>query len=194
MRKSNICKYICFEGINGSGKTTQALKLTDYLTEKGFNTIYTTEYNPIFLENLSNYKNKDKVVKQLIIGANSRAHYLDIIKPGLKQYDYIISDRGPFYNFCYGEVDIPDINFIFEYIYRKTYVPDLNILCDVKNIEDAINRIKNKSSSKSIKYHEKAKDLFLRAADVYPNFRIVDTSIYNIDQAHNVVKKIIDNF
>ncbi|RUM60163.1 MAG: dTMP kinase, partial [Persephonella sp.] len=39
----NRGKFIVFEGIDGSGKTTQAKKLYEYLKEKGLKTVLTKE-------------------------------------------------------------------------------------------------------------------------------------------------------
>lgn len=45
------CTFICFIGIDGSGKTTQALSLHEYFKEKGLNSIYMwSRRKPYFLK------------------------------------------------------------------------------------------------------------------------------------------------
>jgi len=104
--------YICFEGTEGVGKTTQAERLYRFLLSKGFKVLHTKEpgspHSPITmaLRNimLSNDYDKDMTIpaRELISQAIRSIHLEKIIAPALTEYDFIIQDRGILSGYAYG--------------------------------------------------------------------------------------------
>lgn len=109
MRKA---KYICFEGTEGSGKTTHTTKLVKYLQEKGFKVLLTKEpgtpHAPITMELRgimldAKYDAQLTVVAREFISQAIRSIHIDkVILPALEEYDYIIQDRGILSGIAYG--------------------------------------------------------------------------------------------
>jgi dTMP kinase len=111
MRKA---KYLCFEGTEGSGKTTHTAKLAKYLQDKGFKVLLTKEpgtpHAPLTLE-LRGIMLDGKYEAQMTVPAREfisqaiRSIHIDkVIIPALETYDYIIQDRGILSGLCYGHV------------------------------------------------------------------------------------------
>lgn len=105
-------KYLCIEGTEGVGKTTQTTKLVEYLQSKGHNVLYTKEpgtnhipltmtLRAIMLDN--QYDNVlTKTAREFISQAIRSIHLERLIAPALEQYDYIIQDRGILSGYAYG--------------------------------------------------------------------------------------------
>jgi len=105
-------RYICLEGSEGMGKSTQTEKLTNYLRERGFSVLQTKEpgtpLSPLTMEmrKLMLDKQFDEEMtmhaREFISQAIRSVHINNIIKPALPNYDYIIQDRGILSGYAYG--------------------------------------------------------------------------------------------
>lgn len=106
-------RYICLEGTEGVGKTTQTQKLVDFLRSKGYSVLQTkepgsphvpltVELRKIMLDN--KYDNVlTKPAREFISQAIRSIHLERLIVPSLFEYDFIIQDRGLLSGFAYGE-------------------------------------------------------------------------------------------
>ena len=111
MRKA---KYICFEGTEGSFKTTNAIKLAKYLEDKGFKVLLTKEpgtlHAPLTMELrgiMLDVKHESQMTvsaREFISQAIRSIHIDKVIIPALQEYDYIIQDRGILSGLSYGHV------------------------------------------------------------------------------------------
>ena len=109
MRKA---KYFCFEGTEGSGKTTHTTKLVAYLREKGFKVLLTKEpgtiHAPLTMELrgiMLDAKHEEQMTvsaREFISQAIRSIHIEKVILPALEEYDYIIQDRGILSGISYG--------------------------------------------------------------------------------------------
>lgn len=125
MRKA---KYICIEGVDGTGKTTQIKLLKEYLESKGFSVIETKEPGtpriPLTWElrqiSLDN-KNSDLIkgfAREFIFQSIRAIHLNNDIYPLLDKVDFIIQDRGILSGLAYG----------------MGYGMELDTLCNLNNI------------------------------------------------------------
>jgi len=105
-------KYFCFEGTEGSGKSTHTSRLVKFLQDKGFKVLQTKEPGtplaPLTME-LRSIMLDAKYEPQMTIAARefiSQAirsiHIEKVILPALEEYDYIIQDRGILTGLTYG--------------------------------------------------------------------------------------------
>ncbi len=94
--------YICFEGSEGSGKSTQARLLTQYLIEKEYNVLLTkepgSEHDPVchkIREVLLHHTGTISNRAELLLFEADRAQHVDevLLKASRNRYDFAISDR-----------------------------------------------------------------------------------------------------
>lgn len=106
-------RYICLEGTEGVGKTTQTQLLVDYLRARGYKVLQTKEpgtpLSPLTMElrklMLDAQFDSEMTVeaRELISQAIRSVHVENVVIPGLDQYDFIIQDRGVLSGLAYGK-------------------------------------------------------------------------------------------
>lgn len=107
-----MSRYICLEGTEGVGKTTQTQKLVDYLRSKGYKVLQTKEpgtpLSPVTMKlreiMLSNEFDKDltPAARELISQTIRSIHLGKVVYPARDEYDFIIQDRGVLSGLAYG--------------------------------------------------------------------------------------------
>lgn len=106
------CRYLCIEGGEGSGKTTQALLLAEYLASKGYSVLSTKEpgtaHLPLTMQLRgimldAQYESQlTRQARELISQAIRSIHVEKLVEPSLTQYDFIVQDRGILSGLSYG--------------------------------------------------------------------------------------------
>jgi dTMP kinase len=105
-------RYICLEGTEGVGKTTQTQKLYDYLRSQGYAVLLTKEpgvshapltmvLRGIMLDNQYDAE-MTRPAREFISQAIRSIHLEKVVIPGLSKYDFIIQDRGILSGYAYG--------------------------------------------------------------------------------------------
>lgn len=103
--------YIAFEGIDGSGKTTQVKRLSRYFKKSGQEVIMTREprddglIGRIIRQVLQSKIKIPSVALQYLFSADRSIHHETIIKPALSQGQTIVSDRCFWSGVPYGIMD-----------------------------------------------------------------------------------------
>ena len=105
-------KYICLEGTEGVGKTTQTQLLVDELKSRGFTVLQTKEPGTslvpltMVLRGIMLDNQYDAVMtrpaREFISQAIRSIHLEQLIVPNLYKYDFIIQDRGILSGYAYG--------------------------------------------------------------------------------------------
>lgn len=124
-------KFIVFEGLDGAGKSTQALRLLDYFRdEKGIRSHYTSEPTPHLIGGLirsqirGDWQSSNECL-QLLFSADRLYHIEKEVIPLLQQGTHVLCDRYFLSTAAYGEdmewllglnekVLLPDIIFLLE--------------------------------------------------------------------------------
>ncbi len=105
-------RYICLEGTEGVGKTTQTQLLVDTLKSQGYTVLMTKEPGTplvpltMLLRGIMLDKQYDEQLtrpaREFISQAIRSIHLEKLIVPNLDQYDFIIQDRGILSGYAYG--------------------------------------------------------------------------------------------
>jgi dTMP kinase len=119
-----MCRYICLEGTEGVGKTTQTDLLVSYLRSKGFKVLQTKEpgspHSPLTMElrkiMLDNKYDKELTMaaREFVSQAIRSIHLEKVILPALTEYDFIVQDRGILSGLAYGSACGNDVDFLCE--------------------------------------------------------------------------------
>ncbi len=132
--------FIAFEGIDGSGKSTQVKLLAEYLTEKGLK-VYTT-FEPTdsrigtMIRDIFNHRMEgDQKVIAALFAADRLDHLLNSKNGILKKLEdgyTVITDRYYFSSYAYHSVYV-DMDWVIETnsLSANLKRPDLNIYIDI---------------------------------------------------------------
>jgi dTMP kinase len=171
-------KFITFEGIEGSGKSTQVKLLHKYFLDKNIPAVLTREPggSKVAEEIRSLLVNgdvdkMDGVCETLLNFAARRDHVLKLIKPALAKGEMVICDRFFDSTIAYQSfgqnVDLDLIKKVQEAAIGG-FKPDITFLIDV-DVEVAFERIKNRADNNRYEkmdkdFHQKVRKGFLEIA------------------------------
>ncbi len=187
-------KFIVFEGIDGSGKTTQLKLLSEYLKKKNLDCVLTKnptngKIGAILREHY--LKNKTSPLADALLFAADRAEQAEaVIRPSLEQGKVVISDRYYYSNWVYQSVEGIDLDWLVG-INKFFPKPDLVFLIDVSP-ETAIERIKSERAGRMEKF-EKTRTLELLREKYLEIAKKERIAIVNGDRKIGEVQKDIVN-
>jgi dTMP kinase len=163
--KYNKGYFLVIEGIDGSGKTTQCIKLIKQLRSKHIHAIYTSEPSQLSIgrfirRNILAYQKHLPEVEALLFAADRYYHLKKIIIPALEQNAIVICDRYLYASLAYQGAQGVTQNWIRE-LNRFALNPDLAIYLDVQP-EVALNRKKGKKDVlENINLGKKVRSIYL---------------------------------
>jgi len=157
--------FICIEGLDGCGKTTQAKLLAKKL-RKSHNALYTAEPSHgkigtyIRKSYLYGEKRLSIVLEALLFAADRIEHVENEVIPALKEGRLVISDRYVYSSLAYQGAAGLNLDWI-EKINEHALKPDLAVFIDV-NPEAVMNRLKPKKSvMENLGTQEKVREIYL---------------------------------
>jgi len=155
MKKNNYSgKFIVFEGLDGSGQSTQTSLLKNFLIEKGFQVVTTKEPT---LDSVAGRRVKeilDEKIKtepaklQELFSQDRKEHLEKVIVPALKEGKWVISDRYFFSTFAYGTSEGLDLEWLIK-LNDSFLLPDQTFILKVKP-EVCIDRINKRGTKKQL--------------------------------------------
>ena len=165
--------FITFEGIEGSGKSTQIQLLKEFFEKKAQKTFFTkepgsSEVGKKIRSILLNKENKISPQTEIfLIFADRVQHVREIIKPNLNEGKIVISDRYYDSSIAYqGQREGVDKTEIYELINMLDLpTPDITFLLDLP-VDIGLKRAKNRASldrfeSEEISFHEGVRQNYL---------------------------------
>ncbi len=201
--------FITFEGIDLSGKTTQAALLYKHYKKAGRKVIFVREPGGTLVSEkirkiLLDRRNKNifPLTEFFLFSASRYQLTKEIIKPFLKKGFIVICDRyydsSTAYQGYGGMVDIKYINKINK-IASENLKPDLTFLIDIPLEESMkrrgiIKKVNDRIESKEINYYKKIIAGYKKLAKSNKDrFKIID-GCKPVSNIHNQILKILKNF
>ncbi|HEY8559148.1 MAG TPA: dTMP kinase [Pyrinomonadaceae bacterium] len=204
-------RFITFEGIDGSGKSTQLRLLAGDLRVRGFDVLTTFQpggtplgrrLREAFLET---EENVHPTAELLLFAADRAQHVNFLIKPALETGRIVISDRYADATAAYqGAGRGFDEGIIKQVIDLATdgLAPDLTLFFDI-SIEQAIRRttarpgdetVKNRMDEETTDFYERVRRGYLEIAAREPHrFQTIDAA-GSVEQVHAEVARIVTEF
>ncbi|MCW3997116.1 MAG: dTMP kinase [Candidatus Bathyarchaeota archaeon] len=158
--------FICIEGLDGSGKTTQAKLLVKKL-KKTFDVIYTSEPSKgligTFIRKSYLYSENrlSPFVEALLFAADRIEHVKNEIIPALNKGKIVISDRYVYSSLAYQGAGEVSLDWIQE-INKKSLSPDLAIFIDVDPEKVFCRLNSEKSVMETLETQQKVRELYLK--------------------------------
>ena len=201
--------FVTFEGIEGSGKTTQIKKAADYLKERGVPCIVTGEPGgtPVGGELRNILLDKTALAlsgrtELLLFAADRAQHVEEVIAPAMKEGKVVLCDRFSDATVAYQgygrKQDRRHVRSLCAFASRSL-VPDMTFLFDIST-DTGLGRITDRASRagdapredrferEHLKFHEMVRDGYLTLAREEPDrFRVIDAS-RDIDAVHRDVR------
>ncbi|MBU0546639.1 MAG: dTMP kinase [Patescibacteria group bacterium] len=192
-------KFIVFEGLDGSGQSTQSNLLRKFLLEKGNNVVLTKE--PTFNSQAGKkirqiLDKKEKIFPQKLqelFAEDRKEHLENIVIPALQKGEVVISDRYYFSSFAYGMSDGLDIDWLIE-TNNNFLLPDITFLLKVSP-DVCLERIQGRGSERTLfeekKKLEKVWNFYAGLPKRFENMFIIDGQ-KSIEEVFESVKKILN--
>ena len=185
-------KFITFEGIDGSGKSTQLRMLANELRIRGFNVLPTMEPGgtPLGRRLREAFLETEETVAplaELLLFAADRAQHVNfLVKPAVAEGKIVVSDRFADATFAYQGAgrgfSESIVNQVIE-LATEGLKPDLTLFFDLP-VETALRRTnsrsdsgeqKNRMDKENASFYERVRQSYLEIAAREPErFRVID--------------------
>lgn len=205
--------FITFEGIDGSGKSTQLRLLNSFLRARGCDALVTREPGGTTLglrlreALLDAHEEVDPLTELLVFAADRAQHVRRKLLPALESGAVVISDRYADATVAYqgaGRGFAPELISQIVQLATGGLKPELTLLFDV-SIDESISRTTRRSTARNpagrdrldiekAEFHLRVRDAYLALANAEPErIKVIDTS-GTVEQTHQRVKEIIVPF
>ncbi len=204
-------KFITFEGIDGSGKSTQLRMLANELRVRGFNVLPTSEpggtplgrrLREAFLETEENVA---PLAELLLFAADRAQHVNFLVKPALAEGKIVISDRYTDATFAYQGAgrgfSESIVNQVIE-LATDGLKPELTLFFDLP-IEKAVLRTnnrtnageqKNRMDKETAEFYVRVREAYLKIAEREPKRFCTINAGGSTDEVQMRVVKIVTEF
>jgi len=211
-RRKRLSLFITFEGVEGSGKTTQIQRLKRYLTRKGFSCKVTREPGgPPISEKIRkilldpNHRKLTPFSELLLYEAARAQHINEVIKPLLKKGIIVLCDRFNDATLAYQgygrKIDLTLIEKL-NHLASQGVKPNLTFLLDCPSdlgLKRALQRNRISRNEKEgrfekekIQFHHQVRKGYLAIARKEPQrVRVIDTRAGE-DKVFEKIREIVD--
>lgn len=204
-------KFITFEGIDGSGKSTQLRLIANDLRFRGLTVLTTHEPGgtPLGRKLRETFLETDETVDplaELLLFAADRAQHVNfLIKPALSEGKIVISDRYADATYAYQGAGRGFSRDVIEQVINLAtggLKPDLTLFFDL-SVDTALSRTdvrsdsgeqKNRMDKEKSDFYERVRAAYLTLAAQEPyRFRIINAE-KSIEQVHTTALQTISDF
>ncbi len=191
---------ISFEGIDGSGKSTQARRLYEHLIKAGYNaSLYRDPGSTELAEKIRELilSSQMDATTELFLFESARSHLVWYrVFPDLKEGKIVILDRFIDSTTAYQgygrEINLGTVS-ILNHIAIRGKKPDITFLLNVK-LETALNRIKGKRTRfEDLDYLRKVRDAYLLIAHENKDRIVVIDAEVSEEEVFQEVLRVLRN-
>lgn len=185
--------FITFEGIEGSGKTTQLHRVAAHLREQGKTCVVTKEpggtpiadrIRAILLDSASTI---DPIAEVFLFAASRRQNTMTVIRPAIERGEVVLCDRYADATLAYQgfgrRIDLDRLRRLNEWA-TAGLVPNLTLLFDLPE-ELGLTRARSRNASaaedegrfeaEDLRFHRSVREGYLALAKAEPQrFRVID--------------------
>lgn len=190
-------KFIVFEGLDGSGQSTQTKLLAEFLRRKKYQVLTTKEptldspAGKLIRKILDKKKKISPRKLQRLFAQDRKVHLNKVIIPALKKGKIVISDRYCFSSFAFGGIAVP-LSFLLK-INSKFLMPDLVFFLDVKPAICLARMEKRNKDRTLFEEKNKMKKVYQNFKNILKKFKnvILINGEKNIKEIHQEIKKYV---
>jgi dTMP kinase len=198
--------FITFEGGDGSGKSTQAGLLAQWLTEQGRTVVRTREPGGsevgVEIRNLVHHRGHiDPRAEALLYAADRAQHIATVVRPALERGDVVIQDRYFDSSVAYqgaGRVlDAKEIRDLSLWA-TESLLPDVTVLLDLdENVArtrlDAADKPFDRLENEKAEFHSRVRAGFLALAKAEPKRFLVLDATQPIDELAQAIRSRVSH-
>lgn len=213
-----MTRYICFEGTEGVGKTTQTQKLADHLKSLGYSVLQTKEPGTplneltMTLRGIMLDKQYDDQLtipaRELISQAIRSIHLEKVVDKAEGDVDFIIQDRGILSGLAYGEAcgnTMSRLNDLTDYVLSPFTCSKLDLYDDIiyldGNVEKGLQVALNSKQefeqgdaieAKGSKFLHRVSGNFKKLTEEYHVSKVINVDGKNIDTVFSEILFALD--
>ena len=203
--------FITFEGIDGSGKSTQLRLLAGHLRLLGYDVVSTREPGgtPLGIRLraalLDSQEHVDPLTELLVFAADRAQHVRILLRPALESGQVVLSDRYADATVAYqgaGRGFSPELISEIVELATEGLKPDLTLLFDL-SVAEGGDRTKRRTNERQqsdrldaedAEFHTRVREAYLSIAAAEPErVKIIETS-GSVEETHARVKEVVTEF
>ncbi|WP_417556178.1 dTMP kinase [Microbacterium sp.] len=197
--------WVTLEGGDGSGKTTQAALLSEWLGAQGRTVLHTREPGGsevgVLIRNIVLHHRGEVVPRaEALLYAADRAHHVaTVVRPALARGEVVIQDRYLDSSVAYqgsgrvlDPVEIRDLSLWA----AEDALPDVTVLLDIdpaaaRRRMDAEDRPFDRLEAEKVDFHTRVREAYLGLADAEPErFLVVDAALAPDEIAERIRSRV----
>lgn len=204
-------KFITFEGIDGSGKSTQLRLLADDLRFRGYNVLTTHQPGGTPLGRrlreafLDTEENIAPMAELLLFAADRAQHVEFLIKPALAEGKIVISDRYADATVAYQGAGRGFSSTVIKQVVKLAtggLKPDLTLFFDLPieiglqrtNKRNEMGELKNRLDKENSDFYKRVREAYLEIIAKEPKrFRVIDAT-QSVEEVHAQALQILIDY
>ena len=207
-------KFITIEGVEGCGKSTQTVRLCEFLRRRGIPLVETkqpggTEIGQKIRQILlhTDHKKMTPVCEALLYLADRAQHHVEVISPQLEAGNWVVCDRYQDSTLAYQGaargLDPQSLDDIFR-MATGNLQPDLTLLLDLepgmgvrraraRNVTEQLTQEEGRFEEEALVFHQEVRRSFLALAEAAPHrFEIIPVD-GTADQVFDSIRRVLEN-